>query len=128
MPPEGGTRRPLAASYSWGQQGLEAQFAPVFQPGQGITKGALSVRGAVPGLDADGFRAAADDAKRTLVDLHQKRRAYRVRQWRNARDAAERLSSVCVTMIRRRDDSLVFWSVPRIASRVNRSTNSLARG
>jgi hypothetical protein len=36
MPPEGGTRRSLTASYSWGQQGLEAQFAPVFQPGQGI--------------------------------------------------------------------------------------------
>jgi hypothetical protein len=34
--PEGGQRTSLTASYSWGQQGLEAQFAPVFQPGQGI--------------------------------------------------------------------------------------------
>ncbi len=36
MPPEGGARRSLTASYSWGQQGLEAQFGGVFQPGQGI--------------------------------------------------------------------------------------------
>src|SRR5579862_21544 len=35
MPPQGGTRTPLA-SYTWGQQGLEAQFGDVFQPGQGI--------------------------------------------------------------------------------------------
>src|SRR5207248_2667252 len=34
--PEGGTRTPLNVSYSWGQSGLEAQFASVFQPGQGI--------------------------------------------------------------------------------------------
>ena len=34
--PEGGTRTRLDVSYSWGQQGLEARFAPVFQPGQGI--------------------------------------------------------------------------------------------
>jgi hypothetical protein len=34
--PEGGTRTPLTVSYSWGQSGLEAQFASVFQPGQGI--------------------------------------------------------------------------------------------
>jgi hypothetical protein len=27
---------PLTASYTWGQQGLEAQFQTVFQPGQGI--------------------------------------------------------------------------------------------
>jgi lipoyl-dependent peroxiredoxin len=43
---------------------LTTSATVTFQPGQGITKGALSVRGAVPGLDADGFRAAADDAKR----------------------------------------------------------------
>ena len=36
MPPEGGARKPLTASYTWGQQGLEAQFGAVFQPGQGI--------------------------------------------------------------------------------------------
>ena len=34
--PEGGTRTPLDVTYSWGQPGLEAQFASVFQPGQGI--------------------------------------------------------------------------------------------
>lgn len=34
-----------------------------FQPGTGITAVRLSVRGDVPGLDADGFRAAAEDAK-----------------------------------------------------------------
>jgi HK97 family phage portal protein len=41
MPPKGGARMPLnssytGASYTWGQQGIEAQFGPVFQPGQGI--------------------------------------------------------------------------------------------
>jgi HK97 family phage portal protein len=35
MPPDGGKRTPIA-SYSWGQQGLEAQFHNVFQPDQGI--------------------------------------------------------------------------------------------
>src|ERR1700732_47222 len=34
--PEGGARTPLNVSYSWGQSGIEAQFASVFQPGQGI--------------------------------------------------------------------------------------------
>ena len=34
-----------------------------FVPGTGITKVALTVRGSVPGLDADGFRAAAENAK-----------------------------------------------------------------
>jgi HK97 family phage portal protein len=33
--PQGGVRTPLAASYTWGQQGL-AQFDAVFQPGAGI--------------------------------------------------------------------------------------------
>jgi osmotically inducible protein OsmC len=42
---------------------LETSATVTFQPGQGIVKGALSVRGTVPGLDADGFRAAAEDAK-----------------------------------------------------------------
>jgi hypothetical protein len=36
MPPSGGTRTPLALSYTWGQEGLEAQFQTVFQPGEGI--------------------------------------------------------------------------------------------
>ena len=34
-----------------------------FQPGEGITKGALTVRGTVPGLDGDAFIAAAESAK-----------------------------------------------------------------
>jgi osmotically inducible protein OsmC len=34
-----------------------------FQPGEGIVKGALTVVGTVPGLDDDGFRKAAEDAK-----------------------------------------------------------------
>ena len=42
---------------------LETSATVTFQPGEGITKGALTVRGTVAGLDADGFRAAADDAK-----------------------------------------------------------------
>jgi len=42
---------------------LETSATVTFQPGTGITKGVLTVRGTVPGLDADGFKAAADDAK-----------------------------------------------------------------
>ena len=42
---------------------LETSATVTFQPGEGITKGALTVRGTVPGLDEDGFREAADDAK-----------------------------------------------------------------
>ena len=34
-----------------------------FVPGTGITKIELTVEGTVPGLDEDGFRAAAEDAK-----------------------------------------------------------------
>src|SRR5438105_1098899 len=34
--PNGGNRTPLALSYSWGQAGLEAQFAPLFQPAEAI--------------------------------------------------------------------------------------------
>ena len=42
---------------------LETSATLTFQPGQGIIRGALTVRGTVAGLDADGFQAAADDAK-----------------------------------------------------------------
>jgi lipoyl-dependent peroxiredoxin len=42
---------------------LETSATVTFQPGEGITKGALTVRGTVPGMDDDAFRAAADDAK-----------------------------------------------------------------
>jgi osmotically inducible protein OsmC len=42
---------------------LETSANVTFQPGEGITKGELTVRGTVPGLDADAFQAAAEDAK-----------------------------------------------------------------
>jgi osmotically inducible protein OsmC len=34
-----------------------------FVPGTGVTKSALTVKGSVPGVSADEFRAAAEDAK-----------------------------------------------------------------
>jgi len=43
---------------------LETSATVTFVPGTGITKSALTVRGSVPGLDADGFREAAEDAKK----------------------------------------------------------------
>ncbi|HEY3259084.1 MAG TPA: OsmC family protein [Pseudonocardiaceae bacterium] len=43
---------------------LEATATVTFQPGEGITGIRLTVRGEVPGLDDDGFRAAAEDAKK----------------------------------------------------------------
>jgi lipoyl-dependent peroxiredoxin len=57
----------MALSHGLAQGGnapekLETSATVTFQPGEGITKGVLSVRGTVPGLDEDGFRAAADDA------------------------------------------------------------------
>ena len=42
---------------------LETSATVTFQPGEGIIRGALTVRGTVPGLDEDGFKAAAEDAK-----------------------------------------------------------------
>ena len=42
---------------------LETRADVDFQPGTGITEIRLHVRGDVPGLDADGFTAAAEDAK-----------------------------------------------------------------
>jgi osmotically inducible protein OsmC len=42
---------------------LETSATVTFQPGEGITHGALTVRGTVPGLDAAGFQAAAEGAK-----------------------------------------------------------------
>ena len=41
---------------------LETSATVTFQPGEGITRGALTVRGTVPGLDEDGFKSAAEDA------------------------------------------------------------------
>jgi osmotically inducible protein OsmC len=42
---------------------LDTSAVVTFVPGTGITKIALTLRGRVPGLDADGFRAAAEDAQ-----------------------------------------------------------------
>src|ERR687898_3264657 len=39
---------------------LRTSAAVTFVPGTGITRIALTVRGVVPGLDADGFREAAE--------------------------------------------------------------------
>ena len=43
---------------------LQTSAVVTFVPGTGITKSALTVRGSVPGLDADGFREAAEEAKK----------------------------------------------------------------
>ena len=58
----------MALSHGLAQAGnaaerLETSATVTFQPGEGITRGQLTVRGTVPGLDEDGFRAAADEAK-----------------------------------------------------------------
>jgi lipoyl-dependent peroxiredoxin len=42
---------------------LKTSATVTFQPGEGITKIALRVRGRVPGIDAAGFQEAAEDAK-----------------------------------------------------------------
>ena len=42
---------------------LETSATVTFQPGEGITKIALTVEGSVPGIDEDGFREAAQTAK-----------------------------------------------------------------
>jgi lipoyl-dependent peroxiredoxin len=42
---------------------LRTSATVTFQPGEGITRIALTVEGSVPGLDEDGFRAAAQTAK-----------------------------------------------------------------
>lgn len=43
---------------------LQTVAAVAFVPGTGITKIALTVRGTVPGMDADAFREAAEGAKK----------------------------------------------------------------
>jgi osmotically inducible protein OsmC len=43
---------------------LETKADVTFQPGEGITGIHLTVRGEVPGLDAQGFQSAAEDAKK----------------------------------------------------------------
>lgn len=42
---------------------LETSATVTFQPGEGIVRGALTVRGTVPGLDEAGFNEAAETAK-----------------------------------------------------------------
>ena len=42
---------------------LATSVTVTFQPGEGIVRGAIAVRGTVPGLDGDAFAAAAEDAK-----------------------------------------------------------------
>jgi osmotically inducible protein OsmC len=42
---------------------LETSATLTFQPGEGIIKGALTVKGTVPGLDAAAFEQAAEGAK-----------------------------------------------------------------
>ena len=42
---------------------LETSATVTFQPGEGITKGVLTVRGTVPGMDEDAFSEAAEAAK-----------------------------------------------------------------
>lgn len=42
---------------------LETSATVTLQPGEGIVKGALTVRGTVPGLDDAGFKEAAEGAK-----------------------------------------------------------------
>ena len=58
----------MALSHGLAQAGhtperLETSSTITFVPGTGITKSALTVTGTVPGLDEDGFRQAAEDAK-----------------------------------------------------------------
>jgi osmotically inducible protein OsmC len=57
----------MALSHGLAQGGnpadsLETSATVTFVPGTGITKIALTVRGSVPGIEADAFAAAAQDA------------------------------------------------------------------
>lgn len=58
----------MALSHGLAQAGnppdeLKTSATVTFQPGEGITKIALTVAGKVPGIDADAFREAAETAK-----------------------------------------------------------------
>lgn len=58
----------MALSHGLSQAGhrperLETSATVGFQPGEGITRIQLTVRGVVPGLDQEGFRQAAEEAK-----------------------------------------------------------------
>jgi len=45
-------------------ESLDTKADVTFQPGEGITGVHLTVRASIPGIDADAFAAAAEDAKR----------------------------------------------------------------
>src|SRR4051794_928492 len=58
----------MALSHGLAQAGtppeeLRSAATVTFQPGEGITRIRLEVEGRVPGLDEEGFRRAAEDAK-----------------------------------------------------------------
>jgi osmotically inducible protein OsmC len=58
----------MALSHGLAQAGnapeqLQTSATVTFQPGEGITKIALTVRGTVPGIDEAAFKEAADTAK-----------------------------------------------------------------
>ena len=58
----------MALSHALAQEGhaperLDSSATVTFQPGEGITRIALAVEGRVPGLDEEGFRRAAEQAK-----------------------------------------------------------------
>ena len=58
----------MALSHGLAQEGhtaeqLQTSAEVTFQPGEGITKIALSVEGRVPGIEEDAFRNAAEQAK-----------------------------------------------------------------
>ena len=58
----------MALSNGLAQEGhaperLETSATVTFQPGEGITKVALTVEGSVPGMNEDDFRKAAEGAK-----------------------------------------------------------------
>jgi osmotically inducible protein OsmC len=58
----------MALSHGLAQAGtpadrLDTSATVTFVPGEGITKVALTVRGTVPGVDAEAFVAAAEDAR-----------------------------------------------------------------
>jgi osmotically inducible protein OsmC len=58
----------MALSHGLAQAGtpperLETTATVTFQPGEGIIRGALTVRAAVPGLDAAAFQEKAEGAK-----------------------------------------------------------------
>jgi len=58
----------MALSHALAQAGtpperLETTATVTFVPGEGITKIALTVRGRVPGMEEESFRAAAETAK-----------------------------------------------------------------